>query len=234
MLRGVFGSLGLRQDVPSLEIVKDTLAQLPQDHPARPLLDSDDARFDAGLVDLFLNARERSYTVSECLNFVSEAGLAFQGWADNGPYYPELQFRIGSPIYDAICRLPDPQIWGAMEQLRPTDLYTHQFVACRTTRPRRQYEMDFTGAAFPDYVPSWGNGWALAEDGGHTVIRRGRTAIPLGGVQPPFARAIDGVRTMGAVLGQIGDPDGRQFGRQLCRILWRAGMMLFRIPSAPA
>ena len=232
MLRGLFGSLGLRQDAASLEIVKDVIARLPPDHPVHPLLTADDARFDAGLVDLFLNARERSYTVGECLTFVSEAGLAFQGWVDNGPYYPELQFKIGSPIYDAICRLPDPQIWAAMELLRPNDMFTHHFTACRVTRSRRQYEMDFMGAAFRDYVPSWANGWRLVENGGRMMIQRGSAAIPLGGPQVHFAKSVDGARTLGAILAEVGDPDGRQFGREFWRVLWRAGMMLFRIPAA--
>ena len=232
MLRGLFGSLGLRQDETSLEIVKDALARLPPDHPVRPLLISDDARFDAGLVDLFLNARERSYTVGECLNFVSEAGLAFQGWGDNGPYYPELQLRIGSPIYEAVCRLPDPQIWAAMELLRPADLCTHHFIACRVTRPRLQYEIDFMGPAFRDYVPSWANGWRLVENGGRTTIQRGSAAIPLSAPQMLFAHSVDGARTVGAILAQAGDPDGRQLGREFWRVLWRAGMMLFRIPAA--
>lgn len=233
MLRSTFASLHLKQDAPSLEIVRNTLAQLPPDHPVRPMLQgNDDTQFDAGLVDLFLNARERSYTVADCLSFVSDAGLAFQGWTDNGAYYPELQFQIGSPIYEVINRLPDDQIWAAMELLRPTDLFKHTFVACRVTRPRRQYALDFAGPVFLDYAPAWGNGWKLSDAGGRKTIQRGPAAIPLSGAQMPLAQSVDGVRTIGSILAQVGDPDGQHFGREFCRVLWRAGMMQFRIPSA--
>jgi hypothetical protein len=119
-----------------------------------------------------------------------------------------------------------------MELLRPADLCTHHFIACRVTRPRLQYEIDFMGPAFRDYVPSWANGWRLVENGGRTTIQRGSAAIPLGGPQVAFAHSVDGARTVGAILAQAGDPDGRQLGREFWRVLWRAGMMLFRIPAA--
>lgn len=43
---------------------------------------------DGALVDTFLHARQRSYTVEECLELVGAAGLTFQGWLRNSPYYP--------------------------------------------------------------------------------------------------------------------------------------------------
>lgn len=231
MLRDVFTSLRLRQDETALGIVKDTLAQLPENHPYW-LPNFNDTQYDSGIVDLLLNARERNYTVPECVAFAAETGLAFQGWTDNSAYYPDFLFKIGSPIYEAINSLPDDQIWAAMELLRPADLYKHSFIACRPTRPPRHYVMDFVGDAFLDYVPSWAHGWSLAEADGRKTVIRDSAAIPLNGVQVPFAEGVDGLRPMSAILAHIGDPDGHRFGRQFSRVLWRSGMMRFRIPPA--
>ena len=40
---------------------------------------------DAELVDTFLHGRERSYTVDDCIDLVTNAGLVFQGWFNNAP-----------------------------------------------------------------------------------------------------------------------------------------------------
>ena len=44
------------------------------------------------LVDTFLHGRERSYTVDDCIDLVTSAGLVFQGWFLKAPYYPHDLF----------------------------------------------------------------------------------------------------------------------------------------------
>ncbi len=89
LLESVFRDLGLRQDDASLRVVKETISLLPADHPARSYLKiARNPQFDAVLVDTFLHGRARNYSVDDCLELVSSAGLAFQGWLHKAPYYP--------------------------------------------------------------------------------------------------------------------------------------------------
>ena len=44
------------------------------------------------LVDTFLHGRARSYTVDDCIDLVTSAGLVFQGWFSKAPYYPHDLF----------------------------------------------------------------------------------------------------------------------------------------------
>jgi hypothetical protein len=53
------------------------------------------------------SGRERSYTVDDCINFVTSAGLVFQGWFLNAPYYPHGLFAAPNPVYPAVNALPD-------------------------------------------------------------------------------------------------------------------------------
>ena len=89
ILESVFRNLGLSQDEASVQLVKEAIAVLPADHPVRSYLTrARDLLSDGALVDTFLHSRQRSYTVAECLDLVSSAGLAFQGWFHKSPYYP--------------------------------------------------------------------------------------------------------------------------------------------------
>ena len=89
LLQSVFRDLGLRQDDASVRMVNETISVLPADHPVRSYFKiAPDLQYDAGLVDTFLHGRDRDYTVDDCLDLVTSAGLVFQGWLLNAPYYP--------------------------------------------------------------------------------------------------------------------------------------------------
>ena len=89
LLQSVFRDLDLSQNDASIALVRQTLSLLPAEHPVKSYLKiAPDLQFDAGLVDTFLHGRERSYTVDDCIDLVTSAGLVFQGWFNNAPYYP--------------------------------------------------------------------------------------------------------------------------------------------------
>ena len=89
LLQSVFRDLGLRQDDASVRMVKETISLLPPDHPVQGYFKiASDLQYDAGLVDTFLHGRDRNYTVEDCIDLVTSAGLVFQTWLDNAPYYP--------------------------------------------------------------------------------------------------------------------------------------------------
>ena len=50
----------------------------------------------------FLHGRERSYTVDDCIELVTTAGLVFQGWFTKAPYHPHDLFTRPNTVYPAI------------------------------------------------------------------------------------------------------------------------------------
>ena len=101
MLQSVFRDMGLGQDDASVQIVKDTISVLAPDHPIQGYLKiggSNDLEFDTGVVDTFLHRRDRNYTVDECIDLVTSAGLVFQGWFLKSPYYAHDLFAAAEPV----------------------------------------------------------------------------------------------------------------------------------------
>jgi SAM-dependent methyltransferase len=153
MLQEGFRMLGLQQDAAGIEMVNHTLYNvLPRWHHVNAY-DDPDRWFDAGLVDTYLHARERAYTVPEVLQFVSENQLKFQGWLDNLDY--SISLLIPSPR-DPLRRLietfPVSDQWRLVE-LMGQRLAKHCFLVCHVDRPETDYTLDFTGQAWLDYVP---------------------------------------------------------------------------------
>jgi SAM-dependent methyltransferase len=231
-LQAVFRDLALRQDEPSLSLVKETLSLLPREHLVQPYFPiAADLQFDPGLVDTFLHGRDRSYSVEDCLDLVSSAGLVFQGWLNNDCYYPEMFAPLSSAVYRALDALPEAKLWSAMERLQ-TQNAIHSFVACRPERPRRQYEIDFAGREFLSYAPALRHLVRLEQD----QIVGPRGGIPLNRAQAAFLRAVDGQHTISQIsarlmkAGTLGGLDNiEQFARDLFRSLWRLGLVAFAL-----
>ena len=107
---------------------------------------------DAALVDTFLHGRARNYTVDECIDFVTSAGLVFQGWFHKTPYYPHELFAAPSEFYTAANALPEPKLWSVMERVQTLN-GCHFFMACRSGAAEKGYKIDFSTAGALDYVP---------------------------------------------------------------------------------
>ena len=147
--------MGLRQDDASVHIVEETISVLPAKHPLRTYFKTEgdwELLYDAAVVDTFLHGRDRSYDVDDCLDLVTSAGLEFQGWLINAPYYPHDLFRPGTGAYDALTELPERQLWLVMERLHMFAA-CHFLMACRPERPKEIYTIDFSAPACLDYVP---------------------------------------------------------------------------------
>ena len=79
LMQAIFREIGLKQTAADLFTVKEAVALLPDAHPLRSYLScAPDLHFDAGLVDTFLHGRDRSFAVTDCLDLVESAGMAFQ------------------------------------------------------------------------------------------------------------------------------------------------------------
>jgi SAM-dependent methyltransferase len=153
LMQAVFRDLGLRQDEESLRMVKDAVATLSPSHPLRAYMSvAPDLDFDAGLVDTFLHGRDRSYTVDDCLDLVSSAGLVFQDWFLNTSYYPPTLTEPNNGFYTAVNQLAPEKIWSVMERIRALNA-CHFFLACHADRPKDSYRIDFSSDRVLDYIP---------------------------------------------------------------------------------
>lgn len=225
LLQSVFRDLGLQQDEPSVRIVKQMCSAVSQDHPVASYFKiAPDLQHDAGLVDTFLHGRDRTYTVDECLDLVASAGLAFQTWLFNAPYYPH-GFNMPAELHAALHGLPEAKLWSVMERIQTTN-GCHFFVACGPDRPKKSYTIDFSSVDSLDYVPLMRFRCGLQA----SEVYRPDWRMRLDRTQLPFVQNVDGrstIRDIACRVAQSGwsKQDGtastEEFARQLFQKLWR-------------
>jgi SAM-dependent methyltransferase len=217
MVQGAFRDLGLGQSDASLLIVREALALLPQDHPVKSYLAiAPDLNFDAGIVDTFLHGRERSYTIDDCLELVSGAGLVFQDLFLKAPYYPP-----SSPtnvIWHAISKLPRERQWAVMERVNVRN-GCHFFTACRRERPVESYLVDFNPASALGYVPSLRYRCALSG----RQLSRHNWSMTLDTSQRDLVQCMDGQRTIAAIAAGAAQDVTTAFAT--FRSLWQLDML---------
>lgn len=236
MMQSVFRDLGLRQTDTSVLMVKEALATLPQDHPVKSYTNiAPDLRFDAGLVDTFLHGRERSYTVSDCLDLVGGAGLAFQGWFLKSPYYAPPMSR--NPFHSLVASLPEENQWPLMEKVNFRN-GCHFFMACRSDRPESAYKIDFASAAAPGYVPRFRYRCGL---NGRKLFRHNWT-VNASAAEAALAAQIDGRRTIREIAAAAGGDvftgqspaDREASAKAILQSLWRLDFLAMDVAAGPA
>ena len=235
LLQGVFRELELHQDDASLRIVRETISLLSADHPLHSYLSTaPDLHYDAGLVDTFLHGRDRSFTVDECLDLTDSAGLVFQDWYFNSPYYPH-NLPAESMFSGAINALPLPRVWSVMERVHSANA-CHVFLTCHPDRPRETYAIDFSGPDCLDYVPMMRQNCGLS---GSELIRPG-WSIVLNAVSLSFVRHVDGNRTIREIAARVAQneqPDSSEkseaFVCKLFQELWRYDFLATALNTNP-
>ena len=228
LLQSVFRDMGLGLDDASVQIVKETVSVLPQDHPVRSYIKlggAEDLRFDTGVVDTFLHGRDRNLTVDDCLDLVTSAGLIFQGWLLNSPYYAHDLIAAPNGLYPVVNALPETKLWSVMERIQ-TSNGCHFFMACRPDRPKESYTIDFSTEDSLEYVPLFRMRCGLSG----AEIFRPDWRVSLSAAQLPFVQHVDGRRTIREIAERVAQSGGTQrgnvaqlenFGRKLFQSLWR-------------
>lgn len=233
LLQSVFRDLGLGQNESSIALVRETLSLLPASHPVQSYLGfARNLESDAVLVDTFLHGRERSYTVNDCIDLVSTAGLTFQGWLNKAPYYPHDLFTRPNTLYPAINALPEQTLWSVIERIHTVNA-CHFFIACRPERPKESYAIDFSTQACLDYVPLMRMRCGLS---GNEIFRTDwRTT--LNSAQLPFVQEVDGHRTIRQIAASVRSgasargsvANVERFARRLFEALWRLDFLAMAV-----
>jgi hypothetical protein len=226
LLQSLFRDLGLGQDEVSLRMVKEAISMLSSEHLVQSYFKmAPDLQYDAGLVDTFLHGRDRAYTVEDCIDLVTSAGLVFQGWLNKAPYYPHDEFGPETAFFAAVHALPETKLWSAMDRFH-TFNGCHFFMACRPERPKNGYTIDFSTPDSLAYVPLMRPRCGLSG----ADIYRTDWHLSLTPYQLAFVRHVDGRRTIreiAACVAQSGESPHtstvhlERFARKLFQSLWR-------------
>lgn len=226
LLQSAFRELGLHQDDASVRLVRELLSLLPMDHPIRSYLKvAPELQYDTALVDTFLIGRERSYSVDECVDLVTSAGLVFQGWFLKAPYYWHDLLTPAGEFASAMSALPENKVWSVMEGINTVNA-CHFFMASRPDRPKESYTIDFSTDDCLDYVPLMRKHCGLSG----VEIFRPDWRMGLNTAQLPFVQLVDGRRTIREIAANVaqsgqlprgGAGDLENFARKLFQSLWR-------------
>jgi SAM-dependent methyltransferase len=239
MLASIFHDLGMGQDASSVQLVKDTIPLLAPDHPVRTYVkNSPDIDASTGVVDTFLHGRQRCYTVTECIDLVTSAGLVFQEWLFKTLYYPHDILALPDRLKSALNALPDVEIWSLMERINALNS-SHTFVACRPDRPRANYTVDFSSAEALDYIPAVRTLFRME---GNMVVMP-HASVPLSPIEILLVRFVDGHRTIREIAALVATSGAWQPGaaviedlaRNAFQNLWRLDFLaMARIPATPS
>ncbi|HET6252185.1 MAG TPA: methyltransferase domain-containing protein [Tepidisphaeraceae bacterium] len=229
MLQEFFRILGLGQDEEGVAIVRQTLANLPPEHPARMYIQrATDLSQDAGLVDTFLHRRDQPFSVAQCLDLVSNAGLTFGRWDHNFFYYPEGPFHAATELCDRIAALPEEMIWQAMD-VAYLPVGVHYFHVCRPDRDLARYRIPWEDASLLKCKPLI-SAKLLKAPGlpqGWTLVQPGRPPLPVPQAHAAVFSHIDGRRTVGECLAAAGirgeSAAVLDVARDMFRRAWRCG-----------
>jgi SAM-dependent methyltransferase len=236
MFQELFRLMGLGQTPRDVQTVKDALACLGPQHPLRRYLAvALDLNADEGLVDTFLHARDRAFSVGQCLDLVEQAGLVFQGWQDSGLYHAEGRLSPTSPLWPQFDRLDDRRLWQAIELYDGT-IPGHWFLACGPDRDPAGYRVQFDDEAFLGYVPVLRISQSTPADplrrASATIARPPFPPLPLDDWQVAVLSRVGGSRPVADCLRAAAGPAGPidvSRARRLFRLLWRVGYVMFRI-----
>ena len=220
-------------------MVKDTIATLGSTHPVKGYMSiATDLMFDAGMVDTFLHGRDRSYTVEDCLDLVSSAGLEFQDWFLKTSYYPPNLTEPGNAFYAAVNQLPDAKKWSVMERIKTLNA-CHFFLACHHDRPKQNYRIDFSASQALDYVPLMRLRCGVS---GQEIYRPGWT-VQLDPTHLAFAQHVDGERSIrdiarrvaqSGVLAAADQAELEYMGLELFEGLWRMDFIAIDLSAVSA
>ena len=238
MLASIFHDLGMGQDASSVQLVKDTIPLLAPDHPVRTYVkNSPDIDASTGVVDTFLHGRQRCYTVMECIDLVTSAGLVFQEWLFKTLYYPHDILALPDRLKSALNGLPDVEIWSLMERINALNS-SHTFVACRPDRPTANYTVDFSSAEALNYIPAVRTLFRME---GNMVVMP-HASVPLSPIEILLVRFVDGRRTIREIAALVATSGAWQPGaaviedlaRKAFQNLWRLDFLaMARTPVAP-
>ena len=234
MLQDALRRMGIEQTPDGVGEVRQILAELPARHYAQDYIRAaEELKHDAALVDTFLHPQDRAYTVPQLFDLIEGAGLAFQNWLDNAPYWRNGEWGPDSAVAAAVDPLPQREHWAAVEMLR----LSAGLHMCTVRHPAAVATVDFDGGDWRTFVPHPAPGLARKGAG---QFQRGPYALRCSELEQFVLDGADGRRTISEIigapaLGNIPSEERHEFGRRYFEHLWKLGHVMIGLsPRAGA
>jgi SAM-dependent methyltransferase len=230
MLQDAFRRMGIEQTPEGVAEVRRILSELPSRHYAQDYIRAAaELKHDSAIVDTFLHPQDRAYTVPQLFALVEDAGLVFQNWVDNHPYWRNGAWGPETAIAAAVDRLSPREHWAAVEMLRQS-AGMHIF----TVRlPDGDVpEVDFDGGDWRRFVPHPAPGFARVGPG---LFRRGGYELKCSELEQFVLDGADGTRTIEEIvdvpaLENIQREERDEFARRYFEHLWKLGHVMIALP----
>jgi len=192
LLQDAFRRMGLTQSADDIAFARYVLGALSPEHPVQAFARrATDLSYDAGLVDIFLHPQDRAYTVTQVLEWVESAGLAFQSWMEPVRYEP--QAYLPQAMVDRIAPLPDLDRWATVENLLGSSI-KHTMIP---RHPGRAHRLSFDDDEIFAYRPARYPDVALEQRDGQSVMVRNGVPFPVNAFEAAVFSWCDGERTIG-------------------------------------
>jgi hypothetical protein len=236
MMQNYCRLLGVRATDEELRDLGDLIGALPEEHPiADAVRRAKDFRRPDALADALLHPLDRAYTVPQLYAWLERCGLKFGRWYEQAPYLPQCGAIAGTPHSARLRSLPLPSQHAAVELLRGT-MTRHHFVAYHDDCADESQPVAFDGDAWRAYVPLR-LPWTvciherLPAGAAAVLINRAHAypdlALPINSAEARVFAAIDGKRTVEAILCSAGGSDGTERARKFIERLWDYDQIVF-------
>lgn len=230
MLQDALRRIGVEQSAAGVAEVRRILAELPPRHYAQDYIRAaKELEHDTAIVDTFLHPQDRAYTVPEVFELVQRAGLEFQNWVDNHPYWRNGAWGPDSAIAAAVDPLPRRDHWAAVEMLRQAagmHVFTVRLPGLAAT------DVDFDSGDWRRFVPHLAPGFSRARPG---LNQRGPYELRCTELEQFVLDGADGRRTIEEVisvpaLADIPRDERDEFARRYFEHLWKLGHVMIGLP----
>jgi SAM-dependent methyltransferase len=226
-LQDMFRRLGVEQNADGIAFVRQVLKDLPAHHYARWFLRGlIEPISDTELVDIFLHVQDRAYSVQEVLDLVSSAGLAFQGWSDNGLYTRDTHIAPSSELGSRLAAATEQDEWSVVDDIMLHNM-RHSFVARRPS-DNPPWRINFEGTDWLKYRPIL---HPSLEPLGGGKFKRSQFQFNLGPQQQMLFQSSDGQTTIATLAGRLSEPpalaERRELAREFFRAMWRLGHLFY-------
>lgn len=230
MLQDAFRRMQIPQSAEGAKEVRKILRELPGRHYAQDYIRAAaELRDDAALIDTFLHAQDRAYTVPEIMELVQRSGLRFENWVDSHPYWRNCLWGPESAVAAAVDPLPAVQHWAAVEMLGQL-IGMHFFTARHRQAPAAA--VDFDRGPWLSFVPHHSPGLARKAAG---AFVRGQYELYCTPLEQFVLDGVNGKRTIDEIiqvpaLEELPSEERNEFARRYFEHLWKLGHVMVTVP----
>ena len=228
--------LGISSSDEDLKELGDALKVLPSSHPiANAMRAGLDFSHPDALADALLHPLDRAYSVPQLYDWLKRCGVSFGRWVEQAPYLAQCGMIAKTPHAARLASLPPPAQHAAVELFRGT-MARHKLIAYRDDHVGPSQPITFAGDRWRDYVPI-SVPWTvcvrerLPPRSVAVLINRAHPftdlILTVAKDEDRLRSAIDGERTLGEILRDVGQNIDQRKALRFFERLWQYDQVVF-------